>query len=509
MTKKTSIIVVISVLIIIISLVISIYMPNKEKIEEKSTDTSEIYYLFKRNEKFGVINKDGEIIIEPNEENIVIPNPNKAVFICQNGDEQKILNQNNEEIFKQYENIEAIKISNVISEFCYEKKVLKFMKDDKYGLIDISGNLILEAKFDEISSLGFKEGEVLVKENGKYGIVDTNGNQLIKNMYDLIESDQYYSAEDGYKKSGYIVCNITNDGYRYGYYDYEASKVLDVEYNQIIRLTQVKNTQDIYLLAAKNGQYGVFINSGKIINTQYQSISYDDGIGMFIVERTGQYGAINEKGKEILKTEYDDIQISGIYMYAEKGEEQKVFDKDGNEVEISAETRIESTLNKDYYIKIEGENYSLLNSNLEQITKQQYKYIEYIYEKYFIATNAEGKTGVIDVEENTIIDFNYELIQCIKDKNIIQAVNFESNITEIYNNEIKKTLEMKDINIQSLEKWIKVYNEEEEYYLDNNGNKIEDEVQLEEIKKSSAVLKIGNFKRVTYSFGQYYYIEEN
>lgn len=509
MSKKTSIIVVISILIIIISLIISIYMPNKEKIEQEKEDNSESYYLLKRNEKFGVINKEGEIIVEPNEESIIIPNQNRAVFICKNGEDEKVINGKNEEIFKQYNNVEAIELTNVITESIYEKNVLKFTKNNKYGLIDIKGNLILEAKYDEISSLGFKEGEILVKENSKYGIIDEKGNQLIKNIYDSIESDQYYSTEDGYRKSGYIVCNVTDEGYRYGYYDYEASKVLDTEYNQIMRLTQVKNTQEIYLLAAKNGQYGVFINNNKIINTQYQSISYDNGIGMFVVERTGQFGAINEKGKEILKTEYEDIQINGIYMYAKKGEEQKVFDKEGNEVNISLDTIIETTSNQDYYIKIEGENYSILNLNLETITKQQYKYIEYAYGKYFIATNIDGKTGVIDVDENIIIDFNYDLIQSIKDKNIIQAVNFENNVTEIYNNEVKNTLEMKNINIQTLERWVKVYNEEKEYYLDNNGNRIEDENQLDEIKKFSAVLKIGNFKRVTYNFGQYYYIDEN
>ena len=63
--------------------------------------------------------------------------------------------------------------------------------------------------------------------------------------------------------------------------------------------------------------------------------------------------------------------------------------------------------------------------------------------------------------------------------------------------------------IQKLDNYIKVYNDEEEYYLDNNGNQITDETKLGEIKKSNAILRIGNFKRVTYGVEQYYYIEEN
>lgn len=512
MTKKTSIsVVVVIVMLIIVSLVISIYMPNKEKIDKEIEDKSISYYLLKKDEKFGVINQNGDIVIEPNYEEIIIPNMHRAVFVCKNKDEQKILNNNNEEIFTKYKNIEPIELTNIITESAYEKNVLKYEKDGKYGLIGISGNIILETKYEEISSLGYKQGELLIKENGKYGIIDDKGNQIIKNNYDSIVSDQYYSDTEGYKKSGYIVCNVTNEGYRYGYFDYEGGKVLETEYNQITRLTQ--SDDKIYLLASKNGQFGVFIDSNKIINTQYQSISYDSNIGIFIIERTGQYGAINEKGIEILKPDYTDIQINGIYIYTKKGEEEKVFDKTGKEIEIDTNTIIESTKNSKYFIKIEQneeqEIYSILNSNLEKITTKNYKYVEYLQDKYFIAISEEGKSGIIDEQENVIIEFKYDLIQTIKGKNIIQARNFESDMTEIYNNELNKILEIKNINIQILDDYSKIYNEEEEYYLDNNGNKIEDEAKLEEIKKSNAILRIGNFKRVTYGVEQYYYIEEN
>ncbi len=43
-------------------------------------------------------------------------------------------------------------------------------------------------------------------------------------------SDQYYNTEDGYKKSGYIVRITTQDGYRYGYFDYEGGKLFETEY---------------------------------------------------------------------------------------------------------------------------------------------------------------------------------------------------------------------------------------------------------------------------------------
>ncbi|MCI8273604.1 MAG: WG repeat-containing protein [Clostridia bacterium] len=513
MVKKTSIIVVISIVIIAISLLISIYIPNKHKIENKTEDNSMSYYLLKENEKFGVINLEGDVVIKPQYEEIIIPNIHKPVFVCREEDKNIILNNKNEEILKQYKNVQPLQLTNIIAESAYEKNVLIYEDNGKFGLIGLNGEIIVEAKYEEISSLGYKEGEILVKEDNKYGIINDRGYQLIKSNYDSITSDQFYSEKDGYKKSGYIVCNITDEGYRYGYYDFEGSKMLDTEYNQVIRLAEVSNTDNIYLIVAKNGQYGVFINNNKIINTQYQSITYDKIMQMYIVERTGQYGAINEKGMEIIKTEYSEIEINGIYMYTKKEEEQKVFDKTGKEIDIPSNITIEATGNPEYYIKIEKngeeEKYSILNANMEKVLEQEYSYIENIFDKYFIAINEQNKSGVIDIEGKIIVDFKYDLLQTLKGKNIIQASDYTTGMTELYNNELKKVIQMNEINIQLLSEYIKVYNENEEYYLDNNGNKIENEEHIKAIKESNAVLRIKNFKRVTYGVEQYYYVEDD
>lgn len=507
MTKKTSIIIVISIIIIIISLAISIYMPNKEKInEELEEDTSISYYLLKADEKFGVINQDGNIVIDTIYDEIIIPSLHKAVFICKNAEEEtKILDNNNQEIFTKYDNVEAIELTNIISETAYQKNILKYEKDGKYGLVSMGGKSITDAKYDDISSFEYKEDELLIKENGKYGVIDYNGNQIIKSNYDSITSDLYYTTADEYDKSGYIVCNVTSDGYRYGYFDYEGDKILDVEYNQITRLTEYEDK--IYLIAAQNGQYGVFIENSKIINTQYQSIIYDSGL--FIVERTGKYGILNEKGIEILATDYTEIEINGIYIYTKNGDEEKVYNKSGREIEIEYDIKIYETLSSEYYIQNQSDTYSILDSNFEKTTEQEYTYLEYISNNYFIAIDQNGRTGIIDADGNVIVEFNYDLMQQEKNKYFIQAINFETKLTEIYNNELTKTLEITNASIQTLDDYSKIYNDDEEYYIDNNGDIIEDESKLEEIKKSSAILRIGKYKRVEYGVEQYYYIEES
>ena len=460
MSKKISIIIV--AIIVIISLAISIYIPNKDKLSNEKIDTSKNYETIEMNGKIGV--KDGKnVIIEPQYDKIIIPNEHKDVFMCESGEDAKFVNSKNEEIFQNYDDVELIEYADSK----YEKNILRYEKNGKYGLLNINGKTITDAKYEDLTSLTDKEGEVLVKENGEYGIIDEKGNTKIKNKYDSIQSDGFYTDESGYKKAGYIVSVVTNDGYRYGYYDSDGVQVLNEEYNQITRLTQIKS--DTYLIVAQNGQYGVFINNSKIINPRYQSIDYNSDLELFIVERTKQYGAINLKGVEVIPTEYTELTVNGIYLYASKDDEQKVFDANGKTVDIPFNVYINSTSSSKYFIKNQDGKYTVVNSSFEELTQQNYHFIEYAYDNYFIATNEQDKVGVIDTEENIVVEFNYDLIQLIKGKSIFQAIDFEKNETDIYDSKFDLALEMSNANIEILDDGVKVHNNEQEILLDNTG----------------------------------------
>ena len=434
---KKTLRIIMFVLFVILILGLSIYLPNKDKINEEVEDKSIIYSLIEENGKYGVKNQNDEIIVQIQYENIIIPNEHRDVFFCYNGEQKTILDKNNKTIFEEYDNVDLIKLSN-ISENVYEKNALIYQKNEKFGLLSITGNIILEAKYDEIYSLGYKENEIIVKENNKYMIYDTNGKNLIKDVFDSIESDEFYTEEDEYRKSGYIVCKITSDGYRYGYYDYEYNKVLEINYNQISRILDVKNKNNIYLIASLNGQFGVFINNTKVIDTQYQSINYDSELEVFIVERTGKYGAFNENGTEIIKPEFNSLIVQGVFLYAQNDTEQKVYNKNGKEVNIPFTTIIESTETSQYYIKIENNKY-----------------------------------GIINDKNELIINCEYDLIQQISGTNAFQGVKNDTDTTTIFNKNLENVLEMVHATTEVSDGKIRIYNDSEEVDFDFDGNKIQ------------------------------------
>ena len=219
MKKKN--VLIISIILIIVVLAISVYFiirnieKNKEYEVEKISEYK--YFVVKENGKYGVIDRKGNKIIEPKYEDVKIPNPEKAVFICYENDNTKVLDGNNEEIFKEYENIEPLKLKNISGDLIYEKSVLSYSKDNKYGIIDFNGKRITKAIYEEIDTLQYKEGELLVKKEGKYGVINIKGATLVKTKYDTIEADKFYEKDNGYKKAGYIVSRKTDEGYRYGY----------------------------------------------------------------------------------------------------------------------------------------------------------------------------------------------------------------------------------------------------------------------------------------------------
>ena len=87
----------------------------------------------KKDNKYGIMDKEGKTIIEPNYDNIKIPNPTKAVFFCYQDDEIIAINDKNEKIFTEYENITPLRLKNISSDLMYEKSVLKYKENGKYG----------------------------------------------------------------------------------------------------------------------------------------------------------------------------------------------------------------------------------------------------------------------------------------------------------------------------------------------------------------------------------------
>ena len=262
---KKKILIAILIILIILAGIFIAQKINTQKYNYEIASVEEYnYYIYQENDLYGIIDKDGKKVIDANYTNIVLPNPQKDVFVCYNGQKTEIINSKNEKIFTEYEDIEPIKLKSVASTLAYERSTLIYCKDGLYGLINIDGKKITDNIYDSIENLSPTEGKMLVSKNDKYGVIDIKGNTIVKTEYDKILSDGYYTEKDQYKKSGFIVYVKTDDGYKCGYISYKGKTILDTKYGEIERINK-EDDKNIYLIASENGKNGLYKNSKNIM----------------------------------------------------------------------------------------------------------------------------------------------------------------------------------------------------------------------------------------------------
>ena len=498
-------------IVFIIGIIVIVMNNNKKKYQYEVEKLENInYFLFVQNNKYGVIDKNGNIVIDPNYDIIEIPNPSKDLFICKsNYDANKkeysvqVFDKDKKQILYQYYIVEAIELNGIDDNGFYEKSVLKYKSNGLYGLIDFSGKKITKAEYESIDGFEFNEGLMLVKKSGKYGIINMNGAVVVKPKYDEIYSDKYYDESAGYKNSGYIVGIKSNDGMRYGYIDSERKMILKNEYNDIYRIEEKKDST--YLIAFKNGKAGIYNKKKNILKHDYEDVEYNSQNDLLTIQKAGKQGVAKFDGTIIVPVEYDNIMFAGSYINAKKGDSVDIYDKDGNKEQSDNYVSKQDFNNKKYAIVSTTDNeFKIIVNDKNETIEDGYTYAQYLFDKYFIIQK-DKKFGIIDDEKNEIVECKYEVIQPTMDYNIIQLLDKSGKI-EIIDKNFNTIVESSKLSIVTNNNYLKVVGNNKELYIDRSGKV----VSLSDIdNKSLYPEKINDYQIIDLGYGCPYYIIQN
>ena len=481
MKKKKLIIIGILILIIIVIVVsLIIYFSNRAKYIFDVEYVSNIEYnTVKVEDKYGVIDGNGNIVIVPTYNVIQIPNPSKPVFICMSNYntetkeyETKVLNDKKEQVITGYSNIQAIPANSTADGIPFENTVLRYKRDDKYGLISLEGKEITEAIYEEISSVTYKEGMLLVKQDGKYGVININGKVVIKPEYDNITVDNYYDVNTGYQRTGFIVCSIKDEGYRYGYVDYRGKKILDTIYTEVERVTDLEDEKDVYIVAYKDGQAGLLKNKKQILDYEYEDIIYYAYNDVFIVQRNGKQGITDRKGKIKIDTKYTNISFGGIYVNAvDENNETKILDLNGNEVSDGYIAKMPTKDGEHYIVYDEEGLYKIIDNNGNVVVDRSYTNIEEIGDNYYIVANNRNN-GIIDLTGKSLVDLKYNSIVELDNTELLQANISATSTVSLINKNMQVVATMDNASIDVEDGYIRLYSETEDKYFDYAGNEL-------------------------------------
>ena len=355
---------VFAVVIAIVAIIMSIFVIQGiiSKDNTKGKISSESYFTIYKNEKYGVINSNGDVIVDPAyKELIIIPNNKKDVFICTYDVDYdsgvyktKALNSKNEEIFTEYSNIEALANNDINNNIWYEDNCLKVQKDGKYGLINLDGKVLLEPQYEDIAALDGVKNSLKIKKDGKIGIADKDGKIIIEPKY----LDITNLGKDN--KSGFIV---KDQNEKYGVIDYSANKVLESKYNSVEKISG-----DNLYVVKEDGKTKVIKQDG----TDYITEGFDkiktilssakDGV---IFSKDGKYGVMKENNEIVIEPVYEDlIKAQNTTLIAKKDGKYGVIDFSRNQKILFDYTSIKYDEVADIFIT---ENSSYINTIINSV----------------------------------------------------------------------------------------------------------------------------------------------
>ncbi|MDN3668295.1 WG repeat-containing protein [Echinicola jeungdonensis] len=158
--------------------------------------------------------------------------------------------------------------------------------DRKYGFVDQSGKLRISNRFEMVGQ--FSEGFASIQSGGKWGFINQNDEITIEPQFDQV--GDFHRGLALVKKNG-----------KDNLIDTQGNLMLSKYYDQISLIA------DHYYITESKGQYGLINPLGKEIATPKFDDIRREAYDRIIVKRNGKYGLMNEKGNYILPIYYQDI----------------------------------------------------------------------------------------------------------------------------------------------------------------------------------------------------------
>lgn len=361
--------------------------------------------------KYGIIDEKGQTILETLFKKICINEEGFFECLQEEFEKSSIMPKGEKTVYFSKEAIEFFKIEDGylplplgFEDIKYLNcSLFKYSDNDKYGIINIKGESIVEPKYDFISD--FKNGFALVyikKENcytEYWGVINTRGNEIIPPLAKHISSIDVLN-------NGWFAC--TDEEFKTSVYDTSGNVLWDSPMGKVNSMDGTKHFFSVGLL----DHMGVVDIYGRvIIPLEYHEVCFFDTM-LFLVkkqiwnynfsDRSG-YIEDNSYGTEIcglqdvhndtiIKLEYQKIEkvpkLTNIYIAKNDAIEQYQLLPENN----GCETQL---------------NYVLVNSSGDIIYSA--RKIKYIGNNFFVVRQ-DGKEGVIDLAGKVIVPIKFEYV---------------------------------------------------------------------------------------------------
>jgi hypothetical protein len=277
-----------------------------------------------------------------------------------------------------------------------------------YGLIDLTGKMVLKAVYDDYSYSYGETSLIILKKGSNYVALDANLDPIFNKDFSYIESlGDFYKVQLGGVDNGYG----TPEGGVFGLYDKNGKEIIPVQYEDIAQIGY--ESTNGYIIK-RNGKYGICSATGKVLmEAQYSEMNCEGDLCIVsrYIEQSEQtkMGLINHSSlKEIVPTIYEHIEslsYEGDYLI-KSNNKFGLISKTGQVILPANYNFLKAT---DLY---ENDEWILANAYGE------------VTQSYYGSDVTGGNWGVINKKGDTILPFKFKEISFENDS-IVNLLDYD------------------------------------------------------------------------------------
>lgn len=228
------------------------------------------------NNKIGVIEKSGEIILPAIYKNIARDESYGLIIEDTLGNCGYVNNKGQLIVPCKYDAVNG-----------FHEGLMVVATSDKCGYVDTAGVWVLDAIYDD--ARGFGEGYARVKMNGKWSFIDHNGNIVPNMCYDEILTG--FSCNRAFVKNKNEIEMI----------DKRGTRITEIEADSVCEF------HEGFATFKKNGKYGKLDTNGRVvIQPKYKKL-YATNRGLAIFEENNKQGLIDTAENVIVKALHEEF----------------------------------------------------------------------------------------------------------------------------------------------------------------------------------------------------------
>ena len=247
-------------------------------------------------------------------------------------------------------------------------------------------------------------------------------------------------------------------------------------------------------------------NKEVLIDFKYQGIDYNATNNLLIINKGTKYGVQTLEGKEIIPIEYKTVQFNGIYIYAKTGADIKYFTNSEQEV-TNGYTSMQPVNNGEYFITIDSNGlYGVIDKQNNVLIENKYVYVEYMFDNCFSVYKNGSGLGIINTNGETLLNFKYTIITKISNTDLLKTTDMVNSIIEIYSKDLQLIAKLDKSELEIKDTYMKLYNEDESIFIDLEGKIIDENTALETTQEAPDT--IGKYVKEYMGYSQIYYMEE-